>query len=150
MTHSRWCALAALSVSAAGAQVTPVAHYPFDDPAALGRDASGMGLEARVNGHSGEGKIGRGLILDGTGGVEIPSLPELQAGHALSFELWLRFDDLAHSYGVVAKEDEYLLRLDPPGEGSTLSLFVRADDTWEPRVRSIVPRPNTWYHVVAS
>jgi len=144
------CAVAALAVPAVGATAASVAWYPLDDPAALGRDASGAGLDARATGQSGEGKVGRALILDGTGGIEIPSSPDLQAGHALSFELWLRFDDLAQSYGVVAKEGEYLLRLDPPGEGSTLSLFVCADGAWEPRVRSIVPRAGTWYHVVAS
>ena len=50
---------------------------------------------------------------------------------------------------LVQKDGEYYLRVDWQAEGGTLSLFVRTEGSWEPRLRGPVVRPGTWYDVRA-
>jgi hypothetical protein len=113
------------------AQTGPVVSYSFDDSGTQGHE-------------------GGGLVLDGSGGLEVPSSAALQAQHGFSVDLWVRFSRLGENANVITKEGEYFIRLDPPNEGNNLSLFVMAGATPEPRVRGPIPEADRWYHVVAT
>ena len=51
---------------------------------------------------------------------------------------------------LIAKSDEYLLRIDPPGEGNKMSAFVKPSGSWEPRASAQVPKKETWIHFAAT
>ena len=50
---------------------------------------------------------------------------------------------------LIAKDAEYLLRIDPPAEGGALSAFVSVDGSWEPRASAGVPDVEVWTHFAA-
>ena len=128
----------------------PVAWYRFE-AAELGQDDSGNGLIAQVNeARPAEGRTGRGLLLDGKGGVEAAAADRLHAGQGFALEMWVRFSNVAANMGIFNKDGEYLLRIDPPAEGGNISFYVNAGGSLEPRVRGPVPQPDVWYHLVAT
>ena len=49
---------------------------------------------------------------------------------------------------MIAKDTEYLLRIDPPGEGGNMSAFVNQGG-WEPRASGGVPEVEVWTHFAA-
>ncbi|MBN2450711.1 MAG: glycoside hydrolase family 99-like domain-containing protein [Lentisphaeria bacterium] len=129
----------------------PVAWYAFDVAETLGKDSGSAGVEVSVaGGRAVPGRVGSALALDGSGGFEIPDRPDLRTDGPFTIELWIRFAVVDQFFGILAKPDEYLLRLDPLAEGGHLSFFVCADGRWEPRVRGPRPVPDVWYHVLAS
>jgi len=133
----------------AHAQGSPAASYRFE--AALGEDASGHGLAATVEaGVSGEGHAGKGLVLDGRGGLSVPNSDLLRADGGFAVDLWVRFATVGENTNVFAKAGEYFVRLDPPNEGNNISFFVVLGGTPEPRVRGPIPKPGQWYHIVAT
>jgi hypothetical protein len=50
---------------------------------------------------------------------------------------------------LIAKDGEYLLRIDPPGEGGNMSSFFNIGG-WEPRSSAGVPELDTWTHFAAT
>lgn len=61
-----------------------------------------------------------------------------------------RIDELRDGAQTLAiKDGEYILRVDGPGEGGNLSIFVETDGKWEPRLRGPVVQPGKWYDVRA-
>ncbi len=130
---------------------SPVAWYSFDEEGALGADVSGTGQMAGVTGGTpGAGRVGNGLWLDKTGGLQVPASESLHATEGLTIDCWVRFADVRDNANIVSKEGEYLLRLDPPGEGGTVSFFVDLDGALEPRVTGPAVQPGRWYHLVAT
>jgi hypothetical protein len=129
----------------------PAAWYKLDSPADLGQDASGNNVAARVvDAKATPGIHGGAIELFGDGGLEIANAPAFQAGQGFAVDLWVRFASVAENAGIVAKEGEYLLRLDPPNEGGRLSFFVNVDGSLEPRAYGIAPKPDAWYHIICT
>lgn len=98
-----------------------------------------------------EGREGMALEAD-----EVPAVtadaPELRLAPGLRIECWMKpAGPYFGSQYLVMKDQEYMLRVDPPNEGSRLSFFVNLDGNWEPRVQSpIAPQVGQWYHIVAA
>jgi hypothetical protein len=109
------------------------------------------------NGHDGEidgavwvgGKMGQALEFDGDDSVTVPDAPNLRIGTQLTMMAWFYATDIGDWRQIIAKSDEYLLRIDPPQEGNQMSSFVKADGNWEPRASAGVPDLNTWIHYAA-
>ena len=123
------------------------AHYPFDgdltDASGKGHGASGPEIQFA------DGREGQALKLDWQT-LEVPSHADLQLAPGFAVDCWVYFDDKPTGYQpFVIKEKEYQLRLDDQREGGEFSFFVYLDG-WEPRIRSVVPEPGKWYHLVAS
>lgn len=132
-------------------QALPVAWYAFEDPAAPGEDASGHNHGAAVTEATlGPGRVGQCLLLDGRGGLEIASTPLLQASDGFTIDCWIKLSSIGENFNIASKDGEYLLRVDPAGEGGNLSFFVNAGGQLEPRVRGIAVESDTWYHLVAT
>ncbi len=134
-------------ILAAPAEQQPaVVQLPFDGNLL---DCSGHGNDANaqsplfVPGHKGQGlKTAKYSIL-------IPDCTDLRLAPGLRIDFWMKFEvpDL-DGVQVLAKESEYMLRVDPSSEGGCFAFFVYLDN-WEPRARSkIVPKPGVWYHII--
>lgn len=114
-------------------------------------DFSGKGHEGEINGAEWvEGKFGKALEFKGAQWVKIPSTPELQMGDQLTMMAWFFAKDITDWRQLIAKSDEYLLRIDPPQEGNKMSAFVKPGGGWEPRASSRVPGLKTWIHFAAT
>ena len=115
------------------------------------KDASGKEHDGRINGAKWkDGKFGKALEFDGGQWVSIDSTPELQVGEELTMMAWFFATDIGDWRQLIAKSDEYLLRIDPPGEGNKMSAFVKPGGSWEPRASANVPDEDTWIHFAAT
>ncbi len=127
-----------------------VAWYDFE-AADLGADGSDRGQVAAVSGAiSAKGRVGRGIALTGDDGLEVPGSELLNTNAGFALELWVRFDSVSSNMNIISKGGEYLLRVDPPGEGGNISFFVNVNGSLEPRVRGTAAQPDTWYHIIAT
>jgi len=87
--------------------------------------------------------------------VRITCRPQLKLMSGLTLEAWI-YPTVADESSriIIAKNDEYLLRVDKQSEGGRLSFFVQVGSpgvTWEPRVSSKAPPTlSTWHHVVGT
>jgi hypothetical protein len=132
----------------ADADPQAVAAWPFDGSLA---DQTGHGNDAHasaprfVAGHDGQA-----LVEDDLGAV-VSDASDLRLAPGLRLECWVR--PTAENSGtqyVAIKGQEYMLRVDPPNEGSRLSFFVNLDGSWEPRVQSEAAlQVGQWYHLIA-
>jgi len=114
-------------------------------------DSSEKGHEGEINGAEwAEGKFGKALEFKGGEWVDIPSTPELQMGDQLTMMAWFFAKDITDWRQLIAKSDEYLLRIDPPQEGNKMSAFVKPAGSWEPRASARVPELKTWIHFAAT
>lgn len=104
-----------------------------------------------------DGKFGKALLFEAAGDVKIaPSAKDPDAFSKLS--LGDEFTMMAYFYAnatndwhqIIAKDGEYLLRIDPPSEGMNMSAFVWVAGGWEPRASAGVPKTETWYHFAAT
>ena len=115
------------------------------------KDASGKGHDGKINGAKWkDGKFGKALEFDGAQWVSIDSTPELQVGEELTMMAWFFATDIGDWRQLIAKSNEYLLRIDPPGEGNKMSAFVKPGGGWEPRASANVPDEDTWIHFAAT
>ncbi len=115
------------------------------------KDSSGLGHEGTINGAKWkDGKIGKALEFDGAQWVSIESTPQLQLGEELTMLAWFYATDISTWRQIIAKSDEYLLRIDPPQEGNKMSAFVKPGGSWEPRASANVPDEDTWTHFAAT
>ena len=120
-------------------------------------DTSGFEQRARavdvewVKGHS-----GRGLRFAHSGSVvRVSSRRSLNLDQAITIEAWvLPGPSSDESRIIIAKNDEYLLRIDKAPEGGRVSFFVHVGSpavTWEPRVSSEGPlTPGVWHHIAGT
>ena len=149
-----------LCAFAASAHADPdlVAAFSFEEeggPAV--RDASPHAHRGRAkNVERVEGKIGRALAFrEDDAAVRISRRAPLNLGSQLTLEAWI-YPTVADDQSriIIAKNDEYLLRIDKQPEGGRISFFIHVGTpavTWEPRVSSQAPpAPNAWHHVVAT
>jgi hypothetical protein len=114
-------------------------------------DSSGKNHEGQINGADWvDGKFGKALEFKGGQWVNIPSTPELQIGNQLTMMAWFFAKNIGDWRQLIAKSDEYLLRIDPPGEGNKMSAFVKPGGNWEPRASAMVPKLETWTHFAAT
>ena len=134
---------------AGGPDPHAVGSWPFDGD--LG-DHSGHGNDAHaaapkfVDGHDASALD----IEEHTASVS--DAPDLRLAPGLRLECWVQPTGPNLGTQLIAvKDQEYMLRIDPPGEGSRISFFVNLDGNWEPRVQSeIAPQVGQWYHLVAA
>jgi beta-galactosidase len=120
-------------------------------------DTSGLEQRARatevewVKGH-----IGRGLrFADAASAVRISRRRSLSLDEAITLEAWvLPGPSSDESRIIIAKNDEYLLRIDKAPEGGRVSFFVHVGSpavTWEPRVCCTSPlTPGVWHHIAGT
>jgi hypothetical protein len=131
---------------------TAVGVWLFDEGAGnTTADASGKGHEGTLNGPKWrDGRFDGALEFDGGQWVQIPSTPELQLGDQLTMMAWFYATKIDDWRQLIAKSDEYLLRIDPPQEGNRMSAFVKPNGSWEPRASAGVPDLKTWIHFAAT
>jgi hypothetical protein len=135
-----------------------VAEFRFEDgPSARLVDTSGWGQHARLlGGRHVPGHSGQALCLQQSGdALRIASRRSLNLDQALTLEAWINPGPSGElSRIIVAKNDEYLLRVDKPSEGGRISFFVQVGTpavSWEPRVSSLAPPvQGVWQHVAAT
>lgn len=96
-----------------------------------------------------EGRFGDGLEFNGAQSVEIVSTPDLQLGDEHTMMAWLYATNIAEHRQLIAKNGEYLLRIDRAAEGNKMSAFVNIGG-WEPRASSVVPETDKWIHFAAT
>lgn len=116
------------------------------------KDYSQYGNDGTLNGNPDwvDGKFGTALEFNGTQWVEVSSTPELQIGDQLTMMAWFNAEDISDWRQLIAKSDEYLLRIDLPQEGNKMSAFVKPQGNWEPRASASVPKKNEWIHFAAT
>ncbi len=146
--------LFAVAAFAAQAEIDPetiVGAWLFDDNAGnTASDSSENGFDGEINGAEwDDGVFGSALSFDGDDWVSIASDPALQIGDELTMMAYFFAEDIDSWRQLIAKSDEYLLRIDPPGEGNRMSAFVKAGGSWEPRAASRIPELDTWIHFAA-
>jgi len=115
-------------------------------------------IDSSGNGHDGEikgatrvaGKYGKALEFGGDDYVLVPDAEDLRIGEQFTMQAWFFAKDIGNWRQIIAKSDEYLLRIDPPQEGNMMSAFVKAGNAWEPRASAFVPKLETWIHFAAT
>ncbi len=148
------CAIAWLLPQASTAKLDPetaVGVWLFDENRGdTAADSSGKEHTGTLNGAKWtDGKFGAGLEFDGGQSVSIESTPDLQLGSEFTMMAWFFATDIASWRQLIAKNAEYLLRIDPPGEQNRMSAFVHLGG-WEPRASSRVPETKEWIHFAAT
>ena len=112
-------------------------------------DGSGKGHDGITVGGNGkreDGKFGSAMNIAEGGWVRIETTDALHPVDAWTIVAWFNIENIADHHTIVTKWDEYLLRVDTPGEGSRLSAFVKPGGNWEPRASATVPKTETWIH----
>ena len=129
---------------------TAVGVWLFDEGAGDdASDLSGKENHGKINGAKWkDGKFGEALEFDGAHSVTIESTPDLQLGEQHTMMAWFYATDITTWRQLIAKNGEYLLRIDPPNEGNKMSSFVHLGG-WEPRASADVPDTDTWIHFAA-
>ena len=117
-----------------------------------------LAIDSSGNGHDGEikgaarvaGKFGKALEFDGNDYVTVPDAKDLRISEEFTMQAWFFAKDISTWRQLIAKDNEYLLRVDPPAEGNNMSAFVRSAGAWEPRASAFVPDLETWIHFAAT
>ncbi|MDQ1327688.1 MAG: LamG protein [Candidatus Poribacteria bacterium] len=118
---------------------------------AVAKDSSGNGNDGTVEIATwANGKFGKALSFEGEASVAVPSTAKLNNGGQYTLMAYFNANVLNDWHQVIAKDNQYLLRIDPPSEGGKLSSFVNLAGGWEPRASAIVPEVNKWYHYTAT
>ena len=154
-----WMMLCGLVPSAPPTSVDGlVAEFAFEE--GEGRklvDTSGLDQRARAaNVEWVKGYSDRGLrFADAESAVRVSSRQSLNPDQAITLEAWvLPGRSSEESRIIIAKNDEYLLRIDKAPEGGRVSFFVHVGSpavTWEPRVSSKGPlAPGVWHHIAGT
>ena len=144
-----------VSAMAAQAYIDPsniAGVWLFDEGSGdIAADLSGNGNDGVVDGATWtDGKFGGGLLFEDAGGVAIESTGMLQLGDQLTIMAYFSAQALDDWHQLIAKDGEYLLRIDPPSEGGNMSSFFNLDGGWEPRSSAGVPGVDTWTHFAAA
>lgn len=122
-----------------------------DDSGNIAEDLSGNGNDGEIMGAKlVDGKFGKGLHFEDSGDVRIISNEKLQLGDELTIMAYFYAEELNDWHQLIAKDAEYLLRIDPPAEGGAMSAFVSIAGSWEPRASAGVPEVEVWTHFAAA
>lgn len=158
MKMARWGGLllafgmAAVTARAAIDPASAVAVFTFDE--GKGGDALDSTEHKWVGTITGakwvDGKFGKALDFDGKSWVSVPDADPLKVGEKLTMMAYFYATNIGDWRQLIAKSDEYLLRIDPPGEGNKMSAFVKVGGSWEPRASAAVPPLKTWIHFAAT
>jgi hypothetical protein len=117
---------------------------------AVAKDSSGNGNDGTIALATwADGKFGKALSFDGTASVTVASTAALNNGGQYTLMGYFYATALDNPHQVIAKDGQYLMRIDTPGEGGKMSSFVNLGGAWEPRASAIVPEINKWYHYAA-
>jgi len=117
----------------------------------VAKDSSGNGNDGKIEVATwADGKFGKALLFAGKAGVTVQSTAKLNNGGQYTLMAYFSADTLNDWHQIIAKDNQYLLRIDPPSEGGKLSSFVNLGGAWEPRASAIVPELNKWYHYAAT
>ena len=112
-------------------------------------DSSGNEHEGEITGTDWvDGKFGSGLEFDDAGSVTIQSTEKLQIDNEFTMMGYFYATTLDDWHQIIAKDAEYLLRIDPPAEGGKMSAFI-SQGGWEPRASASVPIEEVWTHFAA-
>ena len=115
----------------------------------IAEDSSGNEHEGQIIGGKYEdGKFGQALQFEGNGEVKVMSTEKLNIGDEFTMMAYLNPEALTTHHQMIAKNAEYLLRIDTPGEGGKMSAFIGLGG-WEPRASAGVPEEDTWTHFAA-
>jgi beta-galactosidase len=152
-----WPLLLSLALPTADVE-GPVAEFSFEEGGGRRlQDTSGLEQRARaIDVGWAPGYRGLGLrFADPTSAVRVSRRSSLNLGQALTLEAWVLPGPASEaSRIIIAKNDEYLLRIDKASEGGRVSCFVHVGSpavTWEPRVSSAEPlTAGEWHHVAAT
>jgi len=136
-----------------------VSHAAVDPNTAVGvwlfdEGAGDMAGDSTGNGNDGvievatwaNGMFGKALSFEGDAGVAVDSTDRLNNGGQYTLMAYFYASALNDYHLLIAKDGQYLMRIDSPAEGGKMSPFVNLDGGWEPRASAIVPEVNTWYH----
>ena len=140
------------TASSAG-PLSPAARWTFDELSERIEDQSGHGFHGKAsNCERTPSPFGHALKLDGSNGMLVSDSPQLRSQRGFTFACRIQLapgpERLMYIFG---KADEFMLRIDPPQAGGSLSLFVNtADGTWDPRARGPRLEPGRWYDIVGS
>ena len=96
-----------------------------------------------------DGKFGKALLFEAAGEVKIASTEALNLGDKFTMMAYFYANALDDWHQIIAKDAQYLLRIDPPAEGKNMSAFVSIGG-WEPRSSAGVPDTKTWIHFAAT
>ncbi|HGJ66509.1 TPA: LamG domain-containing protein [bacterium] len=131
---------------------TAVGVWLFDEGVgAVAGDSSGNGHDGKIAVATwANGKFGKALLFAGDASVEVASTAKLNNGGQYTLMAYFNANTLNDWHQIIAKNNQYLLRIDPPGEGGKLSSFVNLNGGWEPRASAIVPDKDKWYHFAAT
>ncbi len=117
-----------------------------------GRDATENGFHAELNG----AQIKNGsLMLDKGKWAEAANQAAFQAQGGVTliarvFPTQINRDDDFIAHMILAKGNEYLLRIDPPDQGSRFAAFFYLDENWRPEASAVAPQENAWATVAAT
>jgi concanavalin A-like lectin/glucanase superfamily protein len=114
-------------------------------------------LDSSANGNDGEihgaqrvaGKYGKALEFSGDSFVSIRDAKNLRLSEQFTMQVWFLAEEIDSWRQLIAKDNEYLLRIDPPAEGNKMSAFINLGG-WEPRASASVPELDTWIHFAAT
>jgi len=129
-----------------------VGIWLLDDGAGtVAKDSSGNGNDGKVEIATwADGKFSKALLFAGDASVTVTSTAKLNNGGQYTLMAYFNANTLNDWHQIIAKDNQYLLRIDPPSEGGKLSSFVNLAGGWEPRASAIVPELNKWYHYAAT
>jgi len=117
----------------------------------LAADSSGNGHDGQMQGAKWtDGKFGKALLFEGAGEVKINSTEKLNLGEKFTMMAYFYANALDDWHQIIAKDAEYLLRIDPPAEGKNMSAFITVAGGWEPRASAGVPDTKIWIHFAAT
>lgn len=92
----------------------------------------------------------KALLFEGTGSVTVQSNDKLNLGSQLTMMAYFNAHVINDWHQLIAKNNQYLLRIDTPAEGKKMSAFVNLNGGWEPRASAVVPELNKWTHFAAT
>lgn len=124
----------------------------FDESSGdIARDLSGKGHDGKITGAQRvAGKFGNALEFKGKDFVTVPDSQDFRVGEQFTMQAWFFTKDISNWRQIIAKDNEYLLRIDPPQESNKMSAFIKSNNAWEPRVSASVPNLETWIHIAAT
>ena len=123
-----------------------VGHWSFEGDL---RDRSGHGNDAYAEAAEfAVGKAGKAL-RSSREPVVVPDTADLRLTPGLKIDCWVKLSSLRSGREIVVKKNEYMLRVNPDGEGGGFAFFAYSDG-WEPRACSGEKvKFGVWHHITA-
>jgi hypothetical protein len=127
----------------------PVGYWNFEEASGTYYDSSGTGNNGTLGGSGGargNGKIGKGIVLNGSGYVQISDNSSIDITNSISFSAWINTTLSGTSQHIISKSGAYEFRTHTDD-----SIRVRIGNLSDNFSGSTDPISlNTWYHVVGT